>query len=201
MQPLFRSAKPDDVAAALIYSAGPGPFEYGFTQGNRDARQFLNFAFAHGKGFFGWRNHTVAILNDKVVGVGAFYSGREYNRLSLETTLQIIRNYLPISALHVIRRSLQLSALMPRPARSTHYIANLGVNPDFQGLGIGTAMLNHQKQVALELGRHTMALDVSVENPRGQALYERLGFNVTAEQSFPGRKDDVANSRRMELPL
>lgn len=203
MSPDFRPALPDDLNAAipLIYSSGPDAFEYGFTVGSRSAQDFLGYAFADGRGFFGWRNHTVALLEQRVAGIGAFYSGHEYARLSNEVLLQMLRYY-PLRAVPgLLRRALQLKAMMPPPQRDMHYIAHLGVNPALRSHGIGAALLCQQQRVARELGRRRCALDVSVLNPRGQALYERLGFVVTGAQHFRGPAAAVADCRRMELPL
>jgi ribosomal protein S18 acetylase RimI-like enzyme len=46
-------------------------------------------------------------------------------------------------------------------------------------------------------------LDVAVSNPRAQALYQRLGFTVTAERvsRLRNAQATVANHRRTVLPL
>ncbi len=203
MQITFRTACAEDVetAAGLIYSAGPEAFEFCFTSGDQTATSFLKSRFPKGDGFFGWRTHTVATIDGIVVGILATYSGREYHRLTLQTTMAILKFYRFISLPGVIRRSLKLSSLMPPPAKNVHYISNFAVDPSRQGQGIGSALLNQQKLVAEQLGRNTLALDVSVDNPRGQALYERHGFKVTAEQQFRGPQGTIANTRRMQLCL
>ena len=200
---MFRPAAISDVDAAvpLIYSAGVEAFEYAFTTGKCSAGDFLAFAFKNGGGIFGWSNHTVAVLDQQVVGIVAGYSGREYFRLTFGTTCQIFRRYSLWSHAQVVHHSLQLSALMPRPAWATHYVANFAVSPLHQGLGIGTAMLDDQQKVAVLKGRTSMTLDVSADNPRGQKLYERLGFCVTKENTFSGPANTIANSRRMERSL
>lgn len=199
----FRPATAADTALAvpLIHSAGPEAFEYGFSVGRKTARDFLADAFADGRGLFGWHTHTVAELDGEVVGIGAFYSGHDYGPMTQALLLQMLRYY-PLSAMpRLLRRSLQLKAVSPPPSRRTHFIANFGVRPDLRSQGIGAALLRHQQQVGRELGRAKYALDVSVANPRGQALYERLGFRVTREQRFPGPGGAVPDARRMEMGL
>jgi ribosomal protein S18 acetylase RimI-like enzyme len=199
----IRPAQQNDAEAAvpLSYSAGPEAFEYGFTGGARTARDFLAFAFNDGGGFFGWRNHVVAVLDGQVAGIGAFYSGHEYQRLSNRTVLQVLRFYPLRLAPRVIHRALQLKALMPAPPRTMEYVANLGVRPDLRSRGIGAALIRDRQAVAVQKGRRTYALDVSAKNPRAQALYERLGFAVTGAQRFPGATGRVPDTRRMELSI
>src|SRR5262245_55488912 len=95
MEILFRPARPEDVEQAipLIYSSGPEGFNYVFAQHPAAAIDFLRFAYPDGRGFFGYRNHVVATVEGKIVGIGAFYSGNEYNRLSNGSLAQIVRFY------------------------------------------------------------------------------------------------------------
>ena len=53
------------------------------------------------------------------------------------------------------------------------------------------------------MGRTRAALDVSVENPRAQALYERLDFEVTEEcmSKLENSTARVPDHRRMEIAL
>jgi ribosomal protein S18 acetylase RimI-like enzyme len=196
----FRHAQAEDsdIAHVLIYSSGTAAFEYGFSWGKYQARQFLAFAFTDGHGFFGWRNHIVAILEDKVVGIGAFYNGDDYLRLSIGLIKQILQFY----PLHIVPQvfwhSLQLQSLMPKPSQDMHYVANFAVHADKRGQKIATAMLDKQYTVAQQLGRKIYALDVAVDNPRAQLLYERLGFHSVKKQKFAGKSSCVADTLRME---
>jgi ribosomal protein S18 acetylase RimI-like enzyme len=199
----FRNAQAcdHDVAVGLIYSSGISAFDYGFSCENYKAADFLSFAFADGRGFFGWRNHIVAVLDDAVVGIGAFYSGVEYFRLSAELVWQVSLFY-PLKWLpRVLWRMLQLKSLMPEPAKNMHYVANFAIRADMQNQKIGTALLQHQQEVAKQLGRDIFALDVSVDNPRAQTLYEGLGFKLIKRQKFIGKKGCVADTLRMEMSL
>lgn len=199
----FRPAQANDgnAAVALIYSSGSSAFEYGFSCGKYKARDFLAYSFADGRGFFGWRNHIVAIVNDAVVGIGAFYSGHDYLRLSLGLVWQVWHFY-PLSFIPgVLWRMLQLKTLMPEPPKTMHYVANFAVRTDMRGQQIGTSLLHNQQAVAKQLGRVSYALDVSVDNPRAQALYERLGFKIMKRQLFKGKKAAVADTLRMEMQI
>ncbi|MDT7858195.1 N-acetyltransferase [Rubrivirga sp. S365] len=203
MEPLFRRAQPSDCEGAvpLVYSSGPDVLDYCFRAGGRTAADFLRYAFSDGRGFFGWRTHTAVVHGPRLVGVGAFYGGRDHARLSRELVVQVVRFYPLVAALGVIRRTLQVRVIMPPPPRSTHYAANLGVPPDLRGRGIGTVLLSHEAAAAHRVGRRTLALDVTVNNPRAQALYERLGFAVTRYQESPCSPGGLPSSRRMERTL
>lgn len=200
----FRSAHASDVDAVvpLIYGANDIAFDYAFGLGQSNmAKEFLLYAFQDGKGFYGWRNHTVALVAGRVVGVGAFYSGDDYLRLRDGLVPQIARFYPLNSISEVVSRGLQLKMLMPPPSEETYYVAHLGVDPAYRCHGVGSALLRHQEAVGELLGRKIFALDVAITNRRAQLLYERLGFHAVHEHRFPGPRGMVANTCRMEMAI
>jgi ribosomal protein S18 acetylase RimI-like enzyme len=69
------------------------------------------------------------------------------------------------------------------------------VMPQFQGLGIGTAVMERVFEEAVERGV-PVALSVLELNSRARGLYERLGFRVTAiESRFIRMQCDPASRR------
>jgi ribosomal protein S18 acetylase RimI-like enzyme len=199
----FRHAEARDVDAALplIYSSGPQAFDYGFQCCGKRSRDFLRFAFTDGNGFLGYKNHTVATLNGQVVGIVAVYNLSTYVRLTLGHLWQLWRFYPAPSLIDLVTRGAHIQSIMPSPHQSTHYVAHFGVAEGLRGRGIGRSLLAYQYKKAQELGRTIYALDVSAENPRAQALYERFGFSVTAENAFSGPRGTVPNTRRMAMPV
>jgi len=199
----FRHAQARDVDAAvpLIYSSGPQAFDYGFQCCGNSSRDFLRFAFTDGNGFLGHKNHIVATLNGQVVGIVAVYNLSTYVRLSLGHLWQLWRFYPASSLIDLITRGARLQSIMPPPNQTTHYVAHFGVAEGLRGRGIGRSLLAYQFKKAQELGRTIYGLDVSVENPRAQALYESFGFLVTAENAFSGPPGTVPNTRRMAMPV
>jgi ribosomal protein S18 acetylase RimI-like enzyme len=59
---------------------------------------------------------------------------------------------------------------------------SFAVIPNLQGLGIWTALIRAAEAVAAERGLTTVEIDVGKDNPRAQALYERLGYEVVGEE-------------------
>ncbi len=55
-------------------------------------------------------------------------------------------------------------------------IQNLGVHPDFRGLGLGRALLIHALAGFRRAGCHFVHLEVTVQNASAIRLYERFGF-------------------------
>lgn len=52
----------------------------------------------------------------------------------------------------------------------------LAVHEAWQGLGVGTALIEALEGRALEAGFEATQLSVELDNPRAQELYERLGY-------------------------
>ncbi len=203
---IFRPAQADDVETAipLIYSSGPAAFDYVFKHPARgSAQDFLRYAFLDGVGEFGYRNHTVAEVEGKVVGIGAGFSGREAMPFTLAAARQILAFYGPFHLLNISRRGLQVENVVEVPKGDLHYIAHLGIAPECRGLGIGSKLIHHLIEQGKSLKRSLAGLDVSVANPRAEALYARLGFVVRHERASRLKNDfgTVPSHRRMERPI
>ncbi len=196
----LRAARPEDVDAAvpLIHSSGPDAFNYVFGH----AMGFLRRAYLDGAGEFGYRNQTVAVSNDNVVGIGATYSADVGPAFTAAAARQILRHY-GSRAPGVIMRGLRAERVVRPPGNGLQYIAHVGVVESMRSRGIGRTLVEHFLEVGRKRGRLTAELDVAVTNPDAQRLYERLGFRVTAERTSTLRNahGSVPNHRRMALRL
>lgn len=205
MNILFRGAEPADAAAAtvLIHASGPDASEYVMTNGRVRAADFLTHAFLDGAGEFGCRNHVVGTLDGRVVAVGAGWDGGRALPFTLAAARQSLRVYGVAGGIAAIARGLQAETVMPPPRQGEYYIGHLGVDPGLRGRGIGEALVRFLLDPALTGDCRAAVLDVSVENPRAQALYARLGFTVTKENPsrFRNAHGYVPAHRRMSLPL
>jgi len=64
------------------------------------------------------------------------------------------------------------------PKRKHFYLMAVGVDPRFQGQGIGTKII---RQTLIECDRARVPVYLDTSNPRNLPLYERLGFKITGE--------------------
>jgi len=58
------------------------------------------------------------------------------------------------------------------------HVTGLGVDPAFEGRGVGRALMEALMEMARERGGSRMTLRVFAANERARRLYERLGFEV-----------------------
>lgn len=201
----IRKAQPDDVqfVIPMIYSSGPHEFDHVLNVGNKTAQDYLSFAFPTKLGAQSHRVFTVAIINDQVVGIAGFYSGKDYLRLNLGGAWNVLRFYGFRNTVEVGQRSDQLEAIVPRPEADAGFINQVGVQEEFRGCGVGTALIQHLIEQARRKRLRKCVLDVAMTNPRAQALYERLDFKVVQENpwKYHHSKVHVPGQRRMELGL
>lgn len=193
------SAKDTEQVVDLIYSSAPELFEYMFTTPKKQAKDFIRYEYAQGGGFMGHRIHKVAESHQQVLGIGAFYTGWLYNRLNMQTVKNIISFYGVWASPKVLQRANHSNSIMQVPKKHELYIADLGVSEQSRGMGIGSALIQYHIDGAKENHLKTLSLDVATTNPRAEALYRRLGFNVIKEKQFKGGKgaDKVPGARRM----
>lgn len=72
------------------------------------------------------------------------------------------------------------------------HITNVAVIPDYQRLGVATALLEEVKQIALEEGKEQFTLEVRLSNVQAQQLYFKLGFTageIKRKYYLPDRED------------
>lgn len=196
----FRPATPNDAAAAvpLIYSSGPAAFDFIFSPKPKQALEFLQYTFTDGNGEFGYKYHVVGEVDGNVVAVGTAFDGNAALKYFLAMGRQIASFY-GLAAFSVIPRGLQVESIIQPPKGCLHYIAHLGVDASMQGKGIGSKLVEYLMEQGRKDGKTQTALDVSVLNPRAQALYERLGFKQTGyrESTLAG----VPSHNRLERAL
>jgi ribosomal protein S18 acetylase RimI-like enzyme len=201
----FRPSHAKDAAASapLVRSSGPESFDYVFTTPRTSALAFLRHALALGEGEFGFGTHVVGERDGRIVACGAGWRGGPGWRFWLTTARPVIA-YMGLRATPgAYRHGMQAESVMPSPKRDEYYIGHLGVDPELQGQGIGEAMVAYLLTPDRVAGCRVAVLDVSIENPRAQALYERLGFRVTATRpsAFVHAHGRIPTHRRMAKAL
>ncbi len=198
---VIRAAQAEDAdkVVELIYSSAPELFPYMFDTSQHTVKDFIRHEFIQGGGFMGHRIHMVATKGEDILGIGAFYSGAWYHKLSLQTVGNIFRFYGLWAGFKVLLRANHSASVMAKPKKSQLYIADLGVAENSRGLGVGSALIEHHTQSVKNRGITELVLDVALINPRAEALYQRLGFAVVSEKEFKGGEgaELVPGTRRM----
>ncbi len=125
------------------------------------------------------RNTIVAELDGVVVGIASGYTAEAYHRFSDRALKRAAgRRALRTAA------SLFLFAALFRTLR-THdagdfYLHYIGVDKEYRGCGIGSALLTAMEDRARASGSNRFALDVAAKNKNAIGVYERFGFSVVS---------------------
>ncbi len=125
---------------------------------------------------YSWTNAYVAECEGAVVGAACVYDGARL----LELRAPVLR--------YLHEQHGRLVTPEPETGPGEWYIDTLGVDPDHQGKGIGSALLQAIMQAhAHEQGR-TLGLLVDLDNPAARKLYLRLGFTSVGERPLMGKR-------------
>jgi ribosomal-protein-alanine N-acetyltransferase len=94
-----------------------------------------------------------------------------------------------VSFLYVLRMAVEEATAAPRQIAAfcsfwlvldEVHINNLAVRREFQGRGLGTALLQHVLEAGANRGADRATLEVRRSNAPARRLYERLGFEIAA---------------------
>ena len=131
-------------------------------------------------------DHIVVALRDgELLGMIGLSSGAGHYRGGLMDIPWDPRPFRDLLGLPgSIRAVLSLRPSQHKPEIDELYVDGVAVASEARGLGVGTKLLDEALVIARESGMHWLRLDVIDTNPRAQALYERLGYEVTKVQSF-----------------
>lgn len=199
----YRACTPADVedAVPLIYASGPAAFSYVFKNKEVDALDFLTYAFQRRGGEFSFDNHLALIVGEELVGVGAVFNQKQASKFTFADFLNIVGFY-KWKSIPVLVRGLRIERVIRLPMKQEICLAHLGINPHKRGLGLGRKLISQLQKISKPGAGDVFVLDVSAENPRAQALYERLGFELVkcAYSSLKNKHGHVANHFRMQLP-
>lgn len=128
-----------------------------------------------------WMEQEETYTTPAVAGV-AVWERPDCWQLSIARQLRLLpamtlvfRNRLP----SLLRALVKLEAGHPR--KPHYYLPFIGVDPDWQGRGLGAALL---APVLQRCDRDRLPAFLEASTPRNRALYERHGFEVTEEFSL-----------------
>lgn len=114
-----------------------------------------------------WAQTTVAVENDKVVGFLYGYSFENEKKIN-----KLMHSFLQDAGLSP---SIVIFS-DPEAFPNEWYLNSIAVDPEYQGHGIGSKLLEAASIVAAKQNKNKLGLNVDWENPRAEALYYSYGF-------------------------
>ncbi len=181
----IRPSQPSDAAAVapLIYSSGPYSFNYVFASDESTVIPFVQYAFTKNHGELQYKNHVTIVHDGEIVGCGAALSPNQPLTHTFHALGQVIRHCGITASPGVIHRALAFEKIVQPPKGDLWVIAHLGVKPECRGQGIGRQLIEYLIDSIDRRNGTRVGLDVALINPRAEALYRRLGFEVTGHRT------------------
>jgi ribosomal protein S18 acetylase RimI-like enzyme len=142
------------------------------------AKDFLLYFIERENNQYSYQNCFVAEDENEIIGVISIYDGAD---------LDVLRN--PI--IERVRTNFNPNFNPEDETQSGEfYIDSLGVNPNYQGKGIGSKLLQFLIEEFVTKNHHTLGLLVEEENPNAKKLYLKLGFKVVGHKTLVGKNLD-----------
>jgi ribosomal protein S18 acetylase RimI-like enzyme len=180
--PLIRPARGDDAAAVanLIYLTSPGGFML-FGGGKQGGLRLIERAFGRSGNDCAREVITVAELDGQVAGVMSAFPADEGDERRRRFIRVALRRRAPWRWPRIVRVGRIGASRSPTPPPDSLYIDSLATAERFRRRGVALALLDDAERMARERGLPSLALDTRQSNTGARALYERLGYEVSAE--------------------
>jgi len=196
-----RAARPEDAdeVIPLMYESSRSLMDYSFRFPDEEPTRFLLRDFLRGRGIFGYENQIVAVDGARVVATMTVYRGRRATELTLQTIRTAFRHWSFGRFLGFLGRSLAIAPLFIKPDPSGVFLANACVAEVCRGQGLFGRLLTH----AVEEHRASVRVvefDVSFSNAHALGVYQHLGFRVTEERPYRGKRG-LDGFRRMQRAI
>ncbi|WP_166422540.1 GNAT family N-acetyltransferase [Paraglaciecola sp. 20A4] len=203
--PALRKANAVDTkdAVALVMSSAPLALNRLFNQRTEDrdylAITYLLKAFSEQAGQFGYGNHCVIEIDNKVAAIGCgwqFDMGEAY----VQATLGSMTSYYHgTDVLEVLHRCQALQQLFARPGVDEMCVGHIGVADKFKRQGLCSQLLAHFESLAKASNKQALTLDVKQDNLAAVQCYQRFGFNIirTTEDISPMSLGIYVHMRKM----
>jgi ribosomal protein S18 acetylase RimI-like enzyme len=124
---------------------------------------------------------SIAVQAGEAAGLLLAFAGRNIYRLEARMGLHLVRIIGLEASLRLAKRQKEYGRLV-EAEKDEFYVAHVGVLPEFQGQGVGSALLDLADGLARQTGLEKCSLLVTRNNPACR-LYERHGYKIVAE--FP----------------
>ncbi|GAA3768091.1 GNAT family N-acetyltransferase [Flavobacterium ginsengiterrae] len=140
------------------------------------AKEFLLYFIESKNNQYSYQNCFVAEEENIIAGAVNVYNGADLILLRNPIIEYVRKNYNP-----------EFDPELESKA-GEYYIDSLGVNPNYQGKGIGSKILKFLIDEYVLKNKETLGLLVEEENPLAKNLYLKIGFKVVGEKTLVGKK-------------
>ncbi|ADX66898.1 MULTISPECIES: GNAT family N-acetyltransferase [Weeksella] len=175
---LIRKAKKNDskeIAPLLLIAMEDIVYTFINEENREKSLAFLEYFIAQKSNQYSYENIWVLEMHGQIAGAINVYDGGMLNELR-----RPIIQYLKEKYQNEISPEDETEA-------GEWYLDTLGVNPDFQGKGIGSTLIKYVIENISSENNKAVGLLVDIDNPHAKRLYERLGFQKLGDKLLVGK--------------
>lgn len=176
---IIRKAKISDapfIAPILLLAMEDIIYKFIKKKDYASAKGFLEYFIERENNQYSYENCFVAEEENVIIGAVNIYNGADLISLRNPIIEYVRKNYNPDFDPELESKS------------GEFYIDSLGVNPDYQGKGIGSKILQFLIDEYVHKNNETLGLLVEEDNPLAKNLYLKIGFKVIGEKTLVGKK-------------
>lgn len=176
---IIRKATPQDskeIAIYMMLAMEDIVYEFIGEKSTEKALDFLRKLITQKNNQYSYENCYVIEDNSNVIAMANVYNG---------ANLEDLRH--PVASLikTMFNKSFQYE---DETQKGEFYIDCIGVNPNYQGKGLGSKMLYFLIDEYVYKQNETLGLLVDKDNPNAKKLYLKLGFEIVGEKTLTGKK-------------
>lgn len=178
---IIRKATPKDaqfISPLLLLAMQDIVFQIIGMKQENTAREFMLHFIKRENNQYSYQNCFVAEENYNVIAAVNLYDGSKLKELRKPIIEYIHKCF---------GTNLQIE---DESGPGEYYIDSLGVNPSWQGKGVGTKLLQFLINEYVNLNKQTLGLLVDENNPNAKKLYLKLGFSPVGKTLFLGKPYD-----------
>lgn len=180
-------AKPEYAkqAAQLIYLSGRASLKYLLQpSAHYSVIGFIEQAFLQQQGQFGYHNHWCIRQQNQLQAIGSCWHSDLNQAFHQGTLNSLIAYYQPDDLLEVISRNQQLGCIIQPPQRQQLCIGHLAVTAEYRNRELGRHLVKHFANIAKQLGKTELIVDVGQSNRGAIAFYQKVGFTMIESKNI-----------------
>ena len=174
----IRKAKPEDanaIATHILLAMEEIVYLFIGEKSREKANQFLVNLIGKKANQYSYENCWVIEIEHKVAAVAVVYDGGKLQELRMPVVREIKSMF---------NRDFNSE---DETEAGEYYIDSIGVNPQLQGKGLGSKLLQFLIDEYVAKRNGTLGLLVDKDNPNAKKLYLKLGFETVGEKTLVGK--------------
>lgn len=186
--------------AQLVFASAPASLAATFDINHElSALNFLDSNLLYTDGQYGYGNHCVAEIDNRVVGCLSAWHSDFPDSFHQATLTNLAVFYGDTHALSVVQASQALQDCIPKPKKQEWCFGHFSVLKEYQKKGVGSALLKLMHKQALTYGKLALSLDVEACNTQAINFYLRRGFVQKSESGVSKRMHAIGIGSHLHL--